>query len=194
MPTALHQALDGLTSRDRILAVATELFGRHGFAAVTTRQIAAAADLNVATVAHHVGGKAALYAAVLERAAATEAALVDDALDSGGDDLRGLLHDLLDRYLQLLQDEPALAGLWTRRRLEREDHDALEHRLVRPPLERLTRRLEEAARDGEAVAVDAELLVRTVLWTSYGHFTSGTPDVARLRRYLHDLLDRVLLP
>ena len=45
---------------------AAELFARHGVGRTTVREIAAAADVNVAMVSHHFGGKEPLYRACLE--------------------------------------------------------------------------------------------------------------------------------
>lgn len=52
---------------DRILLAATRLFAARGFDGVSTREIAAAVGLNVATVNYHVGGKRELYSAILLR-------------------------------------------------------------------------------------------------------------------------------
>ncbi len=43
-----------------LLAVALRLFGQKGFAATSTREIAAAAETNVASIAYHFGGKEGL--------------------------------------------------------------------------------------------------------------------------------------
>ena len=48
-------------SRERIIRAAAALFARNGFHGVTTRQIAAMAELNISTVHYHVGSKQDLY-------------------------------------------------------------------------------------------------------------------------------------
>lgn len=50
-------------SRDRLIAAAIELFGRKGREGVSTREIAAAAKVNIAGIAYHFGGKDQLYEA-----------------------------------------------------------------------------------------------------------------------------------
>jgi TetR/AcrR family transcriptional regulator, regulator of cefoperazone and chloramphenicol sensitivity len=50
-------------SRDRLIASAIELFGRKGREGVSTREIAAAAKVNIAGIAYHFGGKDQLYEA-----------------------------------------------------------------------------------------------------------------------------------
>jgi len=52
---------------DRILRAATKLFAERGYDAVSTREIAAAVGLNVATVNYHVGSKRELYQAIFKR-------------------------------------------------------------------------------------------------------------------------------
>jgi AcrR family transcriptional regulator len=55
-------------SRDRVLDVAEELFSRHGYAAVTLRDIAARLELKVSSLYYYAPkGKEELYVAVLER-------------------------------------------------------------------------------------------------------------------------------
>lgn len=52
-------------ARSRILEVALDLMARDGSAAVSMRQLAKAADLNVATIYHHFGSKADLLRSVI---------------------------------------------------------------------------------------------------------------------------------
>jgi len=54
-------------TRDRILDVAESLFAEQGFAATSVREIATEVGLTPASLYNHFSGKAALYAAVLER-------------------------------------------------------------------------------------------------------------------------------
>lgn len=54
---------DGQASRERIVQTALRLFAAQGFARTSTRQIAQAANVNVAAIHYHFGDKAALYRA-----------------------------------------------------------------------------------------------------------------------------------
>ena len=54
-----------MSSRDRLLKVALELFSHKGFEAVSVRDIAEAAGVNLAAISYHFGGKAGLYRAAL---------------------------------------------------------------------------------------------------------------------------------
>ena len=204
--------LDGESSRERILRVATQLFGERGFDAVTTRTIAAAAGLNVATVAHHTGSKADLYEAVFARLHAHEAQMLDvqlagvtaaDVADPVR--VRRVLRDLVDAYVDVLAAEPAIAGLWSRRWLERGSRaDAVEERFARPLFDRVEDILRRAQDAGSVPPVDAHLAVKSVVWITYGYFTGGLVEahaprdvtdpaqVELLRSFVHHVVDGLL--
>jgi AcrR family transcriptional regulator len=56
-----------MTTRERILEAAGRLFSEQGFDGTSTRQVGAAAEANIGTIAYHFGGKEGLYNAVLAR-------------------------------------------------------------------------------------------------------------------------------
>jgi AcrR family transcriptional regulator len=53
-------------TRARLIEAAVDVFGRHGYEGATTRQIAKAANANLAAIVYHFGSKDALYLAVVE--------------------------------------------------------------------------------------------------------------------------------
>lgn len=57
----------GPTAPERILTAATACFSDQGFAGTSTRQLAAAAGVNIAALAYHFGGKEGVYQAVIDR-------------------------------------------------------------------------------------------------------------------------------
>ena len=61
---------DPAKTRREILEAAEESFAASGFVGATTRQVAARAGVNVATLHYHFGNKERLYRAVLEAAVA----------------------------------------------------------------------------------------------------------------------------
>lgn len=61
------QRADGARTRERILAQALPLFAARGFSGTSVRQVAAAAEVNVATLAYHFSDKQGLYDAVVSR-------------------------------------------------------------------------------------------------------------------------------
>lgn len=56
-----------MDTKTRLLDAAEEIFSEHGFAAASMRAITGAAEVNLAAVNYHFGGKQALFRAVLER-------------------------------------------------------------------------------------------------------------------------------
>ncbi len=58
--------MEGNKQRARILAAALDLIAANGVEGMTMRQLAAACDLNIATLYHYVGSKAELLAAIVD--------------------------------------------------------------------------------------------------------------------------------
>ena len=65
-PTARARRDRGGETRERLIEAAIDVFGRHGYEGATTRQIAKAAEANLAAIVYHFGSKEALYLAVVE--------------------------------------------------------------------------------------------------------------------------------
>src|SRR5512140_750904 len=66
---------DPAETRRGVLRAAEESFATAGFVGATTRQVAARAGVNVATLHYHFGNKEKLYRAVLDAASGTEFAV-----------------------------------------------------------------------------------------------------------------------
>ncbi len=73
------QQRDGEATRQALVRAALDLFGRQGYDATTTREIAQAAGVNIAGIAYHFGGKDGLRQAC----AASVVARVQAVLDQG---------------------------------------------------------------------------------------------------------------
>jgi AcrR family transcriptional regulator len=54
-------------TRLRLLEAGTREFGIHGFSAVSTRELAKVAEVNLAAIPYHFGGKEGLYRAIIEK-------------------------------------------------------------------------------------------------------------------------------
>jgi len=96
--------------RDALLATARGLFLSRGFAAVTIRQIAAAAGSSPATIHYHFGDKLGLYRAMLQ--AAIEP--VVEALHRADDPKRATeirLVDVIGLYSRMLAENPWVPAL-----------------------------------------------------------------------------------
>ena len=56
-----------ISTKEKLLRVATRMFAENGYKSVTVRDISRASDASISMVAYHYGGKEALYRQVLER-------------------------------------------------------------------------------------------------------------------------------
>lgn len=63
----IHSGHDAKSVQDRLVEVGEDLFCRHGFNETSVRDIAAAADCNVASVNYYFGGKDSLYVEIWRR-------------------------------------------------------------------------------------------------------------------------------
>ncbi|MEV1000197.1 TetR/AcrR family transcriptional regulator [Nonomuraea sp. NPDC050202] len=193
---------------DAILKVATQLFAALGYDGTSTRQIADAAGLNIATVNYHVGGKRELYLAVMEAAHRAEKAALDQALARlPGDDPVAAVHRLADDYLDFCVDNPEVPALWMHRWLsDASDVTELERQYVQPLLAAVTAALRPAVEAGVIAAeTDLEYTVWSVIWTVHGFAKGGVLDaegrrrasgdraaLRRFRAHLHQSLHRTL--
>ncbi|TKD26143.1 DUF1956 domain-containing protein [Rhodobacter capsulatus] len=88
-----------------LVATAIEIFGRKGFDATSTREIAAAAGTNIAAISYHFGGKAGLRLACAEAFAAHVGGLIDSLTAQDpvtAEAARALLVTLIDRLARHL--------------------------------------------------------------------------------------------
>ena len=99
------------TSRVRLLAAGIDLFGRRGLDAVSTREIAKQADVNIAAIAYHFGGKQQLYLACAEHIA--EQVKAGIALLAAGEkppsEAAQALKDTLHRLAKFMLATPEIA-------------------------------------------------------------------------------------
>ncbi|MEV5327079.1 TetR/AcrR family transcriptional regulator [Nonomuraea sp. NPDC052634] len=196
------------TQADLILKVATQLFAALGYDGTSTRQIAEAAGLNIATVNYHVGGKRELYLAVMERAHQAEKAALERALERlpGGDPVAAL-HRLADDYLDFCVDHPEVPALWMHRWLsDAGDITQLERQYVKPLMEAVSAALRPAVESGLiSPEADVEYTVWTVIWAVHGFAKGGVLDaegrrraagdraaLRRFRTHLHHVVHRTL--
>ncbi len=204
---------DQTTSRERILAAATDLFAERGYDATSTRTIAEAVGLNIATVAYHVGGKSELYLEVMRRAHEAQRDAMTSALDelreAGSDptEVRAALGRFVDAYLTFCVSHPHVPALWMRRWLSEGDDVAELESTYAGPLVREVSTVVRSVLDraGLAAGLDVDMLVFTIVWTCHSFIRAGVVDhsglrvapqdlvmLDRFRRHLHDMVDRLV--
>lgn len=116
----------GLSSRERLIAVATELFGERGYHQTGTEEIVRRSGVTRGSLYHHFADKQALFEAVFDRAdeavSVAVRARARSAYDDGADSWTAftagwdaLLDTATDRPLQRIRvvDAPAVLG-WQR--------------------------------------------------------------------------------
>lgn len=103
-PVPVSPRADGEATRERLLEAALSLFANKGFAQTSVREIAQAAQANVAAISYHFGDKAGLYRAVFFEPVST---VEDDLARFSGEDLS--LEQALQGYFDVFL-EPLLEG------------------------------------------------------------------------------------
>ena len=162
-----------------ILWAAAELFGRHGVAQTTTRQVAAAAQTTERTLFKHFGSKEGLVQAVIGEAVVAQLAPVSlETLRRAIESEDGDLHDwhlaLLRQRSESAAQAPELARLLLVELLRDEQlrgQFAAQWRLAAwQPLVDLFRRLQRARRVRRDV--EAEALARMFISLNVGHLVA----------------------
>lgn len=111
----------GAETRAQLIEAALDVFGRLGFEGASTREIAKAANANLAAIVYHFGGKEALHLAVAEHVAAsimsrvgpTLAAAADPAAAASPEAARAALDRLLNTLVEVILGS-ADAERWAR--------------------------------------------------------------------------------
>lgn len=169
-------------SVERILHAAARLFAEHGYHGVTTRQIAAAAKLNIGTVHHHLGTKRAVYLAVYERLRQEDAAFVGGLEErfarfqpSNAETLARGLCGMADDFVDFVAGDAVRGRLFLRHWLET-DPELREFEAERSlDLYRKLRRILQRARGKGWVdwTVNPGIILRNLDWMVYSYFVCG---------------------
>lgn len=94
---------DGVEARNRLLDAALQLFAEQGFAKTSIREIALAAQANVASISYYFGDKAGLYRAVFSDPR-TNPPLPPEALEGTDVTLEQAIRGLLSSFLEPLKN------------------------------------------------------------------------------------------
>ena len=165
----------GEDTRAALLAAGTELFGKLGYHAASSRALARAADVNQALIGYHFGGKRGLYVAVFEQIAERMAARFGPARETIGslveredtdrEVLIGVLLEMLDRLVDAFTapESASWAALVVREQQEpSEAFDVLYEQAMFPMLDGMSR-LVGCLEGRPADSADVRVLVMTLL-------------------------------
>ncbi len=94
---------DGAEARNRLLDAALALFAEKGFAKTSTREIALAAQANIASISYYFGDKAGLYRAVFQDPRNNPTLDPVDASAAGVQDVRACIQGLLRGFVEPLK-------------------------------------------------------------------------------------------
>jgi AcrR family transcriptional regulator len=111
----------GAETRAQLIEAALEVFGRLGYEGASTREIAKAANANLAAIVYHFGGKEALHIAVAEYVAGSIAARIGPTLAKAAGPAaattpkraRAALAQLMDNFIDVILGSEE-AELWAR--------------------------------------------------------------------------------
>ena len=182
-------------SPERIVRVATELFAEHGYDGVSTRQLAAATGLSVATVHHHIGSKRELYLEVYRGLLMTAESFVQNAMERVSEASvqdpempHDLSVELVNSFVDVVAEDPIRARLFMRHWLDGADEFRGTETELSLPLYRKVRDFLAAAEAAGIMRldVDAGLFMRGFDWMVYGYFVAGAFDWKEWRSDPHD--------
>ncbi|MFD8591827.1 TetR/AcrR family transcriptional regulator [Streptomyces sp. NPDC059637] len=202
----------GPPTSERILSEATALFARHGMEGVSMRDIAGRVGIDVSSVHHHFATKESLYDACFARVFEAERAGLapavrglTEAVRSGPDGgVVEALRDLVDAFVDFLDDHPHTTFLWLRRWLDPTRHSPLDEAYALPIYHEIEQALLDAAGRGAVVEPTPHVTVRSLVWAAHGHvaaLTAAGGDVVaaarekrEFRAYAHRLIGRLYAP
>ncbi|MEO7108579.1 MAG: CerR family C-terminal domain-containing protein [Rhodoferax sp.] len=102
-PTAVKTLRsDGVEARNRLLDAALALFAEKGFAKTSTREIAQAAQINIASISYYFGDKAGLYKAVFTDPRSNPSVPPED-IDNPSQNLNAALGILMRSFIEPLK-------------------------------------------------------------------------------------------
>jgi AcrR family transcriptional regulator len=114
----------GKTIENRIVDAATPLFAAYGFEQVTIKQLAQAAQSNVAAISYYFGGKLALYQVILENQFSPVLQLFQRRESSAKLTAVERLIDYAEVMAELKRKQPFLTPLW--------HYEIIRHNTVNP--------------------------------------------------------------
>jgi len=175
---------------EHIVRTAAALFAERGYHGVTTRQIAAAVGLNIATVHYHVGTKRELYHKVYAYLDAEDQAFLVRVLDpvkqqitQGRPTLPELVSSLVDSTVDFLAGNPSRIRFYIRYWLdaEQESMSYEAETTARTNARMLFARTDDIVqmlKEKEVIRLDADtgLFLRGVVGLTYMYFLTGTFD------------------
>ena len=204
------------TTKERLLDAAEKLFAAEGYDAVSIREIAGAADVNLAAVNYHFQGKLNLYEEVLRRRVAPKKCKLIAALDEvetapeGVHRLEMLIRAFVGTHLEdALRDPAGLLGLhlMAREMFEpRQGAQVLFRELICPVRERMLRiflqlepRIDEMRAQMVVMSLVGQFVYYAMFWNGQRRMLEDRPEAeppfvplgSDMETYLRNVIDHV---
>jgi AcrR family transcriptional regulator len=149
--------------RDRLLTTARELFTRRGFEAVSVRELAARARVNLAAVTYHFGSKDALYQATIASLVGPFVELVGTAARKPGRTALDRIEAVVREVLGHFAAHPGLPRILLRTLAEDRPLPAPMAEAMRTNVGVLSAIIADGQREGSIRAGDPPLLALSVI-------------------------------
>ncbi len=160
-----------MTAKEKIIEAADHLFGKLGFDAASTREIAEMSGVNKALIHYHFKNKDGLLEALLDRYYQKLAMLIETSFLDEGDLKKRLLH-MVDIYMDFLEQNRNFGRIVQREAAGGQHMDRIEKNMV--PLFELGSRV---LKDSFPAAQKGELAAEQMMLSAYGaiiiHFIYG---------------------
>lgn len=203
---------DGRATRTRLIRAARTMFSAGGYEATSLRQIAGAADVDLATLKYHFGDKPALFTVVYREGHVAFMEMLGGFVSATEQittrsDARDAVSRLADDAVLFLQEYEWFARLFLYRTLE----DSADVAAVEDALAHEARAVTEIAvgaliEDGVIAPVDVSSMLALLVtgipaWMAFSRSNTGWYDdphplseagKTRLRTFVHEILFRML--
>lgn len=169
---------ESLETRERLLAVAQQLFAQHGYAGTSIRDLGSALGVASSSVLHHVGSKRRLYALVLSR--------ISDSLSGAASNIQtregaDMLREFVERMMAWADQNPEYIQIVVREMMEIPGRlSEAHHWLLADFMQEALELAEQATASRSASKVDAEMMLMLIIG-AVTNFHVSLPTFMRLR-------------
>jgi len=201
---------EGPSQKDRIVAIAAELFAERGYRGITNREIAAAVGLGLGTIHHHVGTKPSLYQQAYESLSREADGFLRGVLSRistsplvGNEACHQFLLEVIDELVEFVRARPVLVKFLLRHHTESRDDFADSGPSLSTDLyETILHLLEAANQEGTTqLKAHPSWLLKGLGFLLFGYFALGSQgsrskdtqmDYEQFKQFLYTYLCEML--
>jgi TetR/AcrR family transcriptional regulator len=161
-----HERLSAEERKRQLIEVSIDLFSKKGFGGTTTKEIAAAADVNEAIIFRHFATKQQLYAAILDykinEPAIKEGVAALCTLMEGEDD-EAVFGWLVRKVFEVYREDQRFERLMLFAALEGHEIAVMHHNIVSPFVDALRKYVERRQREGALTKCDPFVAISAIV-------------------------------